>query len=62
MTPTELNQADTTRIEALMAEGHTHHCACRIVFGDGECTCMQRGDENRRLDRIIEMAKGIQCP
>ena len=22
-----------------IARGHTRHCACRIVWGDGECTC-----------------------
>ena len=26
-------------IKALQKEGHSHHCACRIVFGDDECEC-----------------------
>lgn len=27
------------RIEALEAEGHSSHCACRQVWGDGCCEC-----------------------
>ena len=23
----------------LYAQGHTRHCACRQVWGDGECEC-----------------------
>jgi len=26
-------------LEAPMRAGHTYHCAARIVWGDGECTC-----------------------
>lgn len=31
--------ADIAEITRLIKEGHTHHCACRQVWGDGECTC-----------------------
>lgn len=27
------------RIDKLMDQGHSHHCACRQVWGDGECEC-----------------------
>lgn len=27
------------RIRELQAKGHPHHCACRQVWGDGECEC-----------------------
>ena len=31
---------DKKTIEWLMQEqGHSYHCACRIVWGDGECEC-----------------------
>ena len=30
---------DKKRIVALLDEGHTYHCACRIIWGDGECEC-----------------------
>ena len=26
-------------IERLREMGHTYHCACRQVWGDGECEC-----------------------
>ena len=30
---------DKKLIVARMDEGHTYHCACRFVWGDGECEC-----------------------
>lgn len=33
------NQADLKLIEEKVKEGHTEHCACRFVWGDGECEC-----------------------
>lgn len=27
------------RVVELTKQGHTFHCACRIVTGDGECEC-----------------------
>jgi hypothetical protein len=30
---------DLKRIKQLQKEGHSHHCACRQVWGDGECEC-----------------------
>lgn len=30
---------DYKNIGRLQAEGHPHHCACRQVWGDGECEC-----------------------
>lgn len=31
--------ANIKKIGVLQTQGHTHHCACRIVWCDGECTC-----------------------
>ena len=31
---------DDKKIKQLRDKGHTHHCACRIVF-DGICICKQ---------------------
>lgn len=30
---------DQKRIDELQKQGHSHHCACRQVWGDGECEC-----------------------
>ena len=37
----EIEEADNLKkIETLQKEGgHSHHCACRQVWGDGECEC-----------------------
>ena len=31
--------SDRTQIELFLAEGHTEHCAKRLVWGDGQCGC-----------------------
>jgi hypothetical protein len=30
---------DFKEIERIKRDGHIHHCACRQVWGDGECEC-----------------------
>ena len=44
------------KIEKLRKEGHSHHCACRIVWGDGECTC-RKGIELENLEKLIREQK-----
>lgn len=34
---------DFGEIRKKMADGHTYHCACRLVWGDGECECEFEG-------------------
>ena len=29
-------------VDAFVADGHTKHCACRLVWGDGECECRRQ--------------------
>lgn len=36
------NREDSESLKALQEAGHTRHCACRIVWGDGECECGNR--------------------
>ena len=31
------NKRDENKIEELIKNGHSYHCACRMVWGDGEC-------------------------
>ena len=33
------NKRDCAQLQTLLDKGHTHHCACRLVWGDGECEC-----------------------
>lgn len=36
----EEDEADNLkRIEEMQKQGHSHHCACRQIWGDGECEC-----------------------
>lgn len=30
---------DAEEIARLERDGHSYHCACRLVWGDGECEC-----------------------
>lgn len=32
-------QEDAKKFRELRKVGHTRHCACRILWGDGECEC-----------------------
>lgn len=38
---------DLKRIDELVARGHTRHCACRQVWGDGECSCELEKERER---------------
>lgn len=44
---------DNVKINSLIMEGHTEHCACRQVWGDGECECKKRGIIPGSLSRAI---------
>ena len=33
------NDEDEVKINELIRIGHTLHCSCRQVWGDGECEC-----------------------
>jgi hypothetical protein len=38
-----MTHSDHDELERLKKEGHTNHCACRIVWGDGMCECGANG-------------------
>jgi len=31
--------SDLKKIDDIISQGHSRHCACRQVWGDGECEC-----------------------
>ena len=33
------NESDKENIRNLESQGHSYNCACRQVWGDGECVC-----------------------
>ena len=44
-------------VKELQRKGHSPHCACRQVWGDGECECVpndwiSQGDESGKQNRI----------
>lgn len=39
------NDESMRQMESLMNDGHTYHCACRQIWGDGGCEC-GKGKEN----------------
>jgi len=34
-----MHKEDLAEIEHFQAKGHSRHCACRMIWGDGECEC-----------------------
>lgn len=46
-------------IEDLQREGHTFHCAMRILTGDGECECNKTSTKTPGFSGLIY---GDKCP
>lgn len=47
---------DNIEINRLRDAGHTLHCACNMVMGDGMCTCSQSGiSRQEQAENIIEI-------
>lgn len=40
-------------ISELQRKGHTYHCACRLVWGDGECECELRGKKPPIISQMV---------
>ena len=49
---------DKKRIIALLDEGHTYHCAVRIMYGDGECEC-KRKTKPSSVNSVPSVAKSL---
>ena len=39
-------------------KGHIYHCACRLVWGDGECECELRGKKPPIISQMVLKATG----
>ncbi len=49
---------DDKKIDRLEKEGHTLHCSCRQVWGDGECTCNKSGTSlSKRMEKIVKLIR-----
>ena len=53
---------DFKYIDDLIKIGHTRHCACRQVWGDGECECnrnknMKPEERINRIKKLIEILR-----
>jgi hypothetical protein len=44
-------ELEYAKMKEYHAKGHTHHCACRIVWGDGECECRKSNEKGMKDDR-----------
>lgn len=53
---------ESEQVASLRTEGHTFHCACRIVFGDGECECEKRGLVPGPISRLMMENMEKQIP
>lgn len=48
-------EAERKKIDDLIKSGHSHHCACRIIWGDGICTCRLGIDMEKEKEDKLEM-------
>jgi hypothetical protein len=51
---------DKEKIAKLRIAGHTHHCAIRQVWGDGECTCAKGGTDNQNITKEESVSTHIK--
>jgi len=58
-TDTEQFKEDSENIGKNMEKGHAYHCACRLVWGDGECECELK---RRSPPSISQQVLGATCP
>ncbi len=51
MTDEELKESEEENklVQEIKESGHTYHCACRQVWGDGECECKGESDRLRAM-------------
>jgi len=47
------NQQAYAEIVRLEQEGHTNHCGCRQVWGDGQCECQKKGVVPGPVSRMV---------
>ena len=45
----------------LQKEGHTFHCAMRILIGDGECECNKKNTIPGPVSNILYMGRCLVC-
>ncbi len=56
---TEQNREDQKKIKQYIRDGHTEHCAERLVWGDGECEC-KAFPENRDPMELVRAIRRLQ--
>lgn len=53
------NFSEELRIADLRISGHSYHCACRMVWGDGECECGDYPEAHLKtipVERILQLS------
>lgn len=45
---TDQMNEDYDMIDYLVSQGHSRHCACRMVWGDGVCTCRKGLEDEQK--------------
>lgn len=49
---------DYQEVKHLISQGHSRHCACRQMWGDGICTCDKTGEPTEeKLNELIEIIR-----
>lgn len=56
-----MDDIDDAKILELQKDGHTFHCACRIIWGDGECECNKKDFIPGSISRAMYQGRCFVC-
>lgn len=56
-----ITNEDEVQILNYQKSGHTFHCACRMVWGDGECECGKKDFIPGQISRTMYMGRCLVC-
>lgn len=49
---------ESERVDVIISQGHGRHCACRMIWGDGICTCNRKGTPLKEtMEKIIDFVR-----
>ncbi|GEM_PF-3524683 len=59
-TCTKQNREDQKKIAQHIKDGHTEHCAKRLVWGDGECECKAFPEKRDPMEELVRAIRRLQ--
>ena len=57
------NEVDHQSIDGHVSAGHSYHCACRMIWGDGECECgIKKAEQPKKYVVIPDPFPSVREP